>query len=335
VPYQSHVIDRPDLTPEAIPTAERLSSHGVEPTRRDVVNVYLIPLGATGPIFYSEGPVREDARPSLEPKGGPRGWLERKFRSMQTALHRSEGGMGLRIRRLWGWLQRRIPPDEPLLRRLRKAGMVVVHHPSLFTREEARAEWLAYLAGRRGRHLLGLTLNLAISPLTILLVPVPGPNVVGFWFAYRTVCHTLALLGIHRASGPRVTTAFRPSADLDEAPGEGLRSRAARLARFARAERSVPSSLLPPGEGGRDGRMRVPGSPISPVLGREVDFEANVLIRPFGAPSPGGRRGSGSASSATQWETAPGTWSSPMIRPPARPGAIRDGGRSGGRDFRG
>jgi hypothetical protein len=73
-------------------------------------------------------------------------------------------------------------------------------------------------------------LNLAISPLTLLLVPVPGPNVVGFWFVYRIVCHTLALLGIHRASSTRVTTAFRPSADLDEAPGEGLLSRAARLA---------------------------------------------------------------------------------------------------------
>jgi len=230
VPHKSHVIDRPDPASEAISTAERPSSHGVEPTIRDVMNVYMIPIGASGPVFYSEGPPREDARPSHEPKGGPRGWLERKFGTMQTALHRQEGGMGLRIRRLWGWLQRRIPPDEPLLRRLRKAGMVVVLHPSTSTREEARAGWLEYLAGRRGRHLLGLTLNLAISPLTVLLVPVPGPNVIGFWFAYRTVCHALALLGIHRASGARVTTAFRPSADLDEAPGEGVRGRAARLA---------------------------------------------------------------------------------------------------------
>ena len=84
--------------------------------------------------------------------------------------------------------------------------------------------------GRRVRHLLGLALNLAISPLTVLLVPVPGPNVVGFWFVYRIVCHALALLGIRRASGPRVTTDFRPSEDLDVVPGETLRSRAARIA---------------------------------------------------------------------------------------------------------
>ena len=230
MPHQSHVLDRPDPTPEAIPTAGRPSSDGVEPTRRDMVNVYMIPLGAAGSVFYSEGPIRDDAHPSHEPKGGPRGWLERRFRSMQTALHHSEGGMGFRLRRVWEWLQRRIPPDEPLLRRLRKAGMVAVYHPSTLSREEARAEWRNYLAGRRGRHVLGLTLNLAISPLTVLLVPVPGPNVIGFWFVYRTVCHTLALLGIHRASGDRVTTAFRPTADLDEAPGEGVRSRATRLA---------------------------------------------------------------------------------------------------------
>lgn len=230
MPHQSHVIDRPDFTTEAIPTAGRPCTDDGEPTRRVVVNVYLIPLGASGPVFYSETPARGEDRPSVESKGGPRGWLERKFRSMQKALHRSEGGMGLRIRRVWGWLQRRIPHDEPLLCRLRKAGMVVVHHPSEFTREEARAEWLKYLTGRRVRHLLGLALNLAISPFTVLLVPIPGPNVVGFWFVYRIVCHTLALLGIHRASGPRVATAFRPSADLDQAPGESLRSRAARIA---------------------------------------------------------------------------------------------------------
>jgi hypothetical protein len=54
--------------------------------------------------------------------------------------------------------------------------------------------------------------------------------VVGFWFVYRIICHALALLGIRRASGPLVTTDFRPSEDLDVVPGETLRSRAARIA---------------------------------------------------------------------------------------------------------
>ncbi len=33
---------------------------------------------------------------------------------------------------------------------------------------------------------------------------------------------------------------------------------------------------------------------------RKVDLENEALIRPFGAPSPGGRRGPGSTSSATR-----------------------------------
>ncbi|MEJ7638907.1 MAG: hypothetical protein WKF75_13290, partial [Singulisphaera sp.] len=50
-------------------------------------------------------------------------------------------------------------------------------------------------------------------------------------------------------------------------------------------------SLLPPGEGGRDGRMRVPGPYRSHVLEREVNRDAKALIHPFGAPSPGGEGG--------------------------------------------
>ena len=65
---------------------------------------------------------------------------------MQSALHGSQGGMGLRLRHFWSWLQLRIPPDEPLLRRLRKAKTIVVHHPSTVTSEEARAEWEKCLA---------------------------------------------------------------------------------------------------------------------------------------------------------------------------------------------
>ena len=42
-----------------------------------------------------------------------------------------------------------------------------------------------------------------------------------------------------------------------------------------------------------------PGPTMSHVLGGRSMLEADPLIRPFGAPSPGGRRESGSASSAT------------------------------------
>ena len=100
-------------------------------------------------------------------------------------------------------------------------------------------------------------MNLAISPFTVLLVPVPGPNVVGFWFVYRIVCHALALLGIRRASGPRVTTDFRPSADLDEVPGETLRNRAARI---AASHRLAGLGALPPAHRGGEDVDRASGA---------------------------------------------------------------------------
>jgi hypothetical protein len=43
----------------------------------------------------------------------------------------------------------------------------------------------------------------------------PGPNVIGYWFVYRTVCHGLALIGVRRARRREVVTELESSRVLD------------------------------------------------------------------------------------------------------------------------
>jgi hypothetical protein len=144
-------------------------------------------------------------------------------------LTESEKGVGLRVRRVWEWLQKRIPPDEPVLRALRGVSAVVLHHPPTMTEEETRALWEDYLKGRQGRHMFWFIINALVSPLTLVLAPLPGPNVIGYWFVYRAACHMLARLGARNARSEQVTTEFLANDELDGAFGAHDEERIASL----------------------------------------------------------------------------------------------------------
>jgi hypothetical protein len=180
------------------------------------VKVYLLPLEDEECLFYSEGPeVTDEAEAAAPERGGVRGWAERKYKSLQAVLNESESGVGLRMRRAWEWLQQRTAPDEPLLRSLRSAKLIELVHPSSLNEEEVRERWKCYLSSRSRRHTFWLVVNAAVSPVTLLLAPVPGPNVIGYWFVYRAVCHLLARLGIRNARSEAVTTELQASSVMD------------------------------------------------------------------------------------------------------------------------
>ncbi|MDT4898373.1 MAG: hypothetical protein QOH25_3450 [Acidobacteriota bacterium] len=179
------------------------------------MKIYLLSLDGGRCVFYSEGPEMVAETETVAPRRGMRGWAERRYQSLQAILNESEKGVGLRVRRVWEWLQKRIPPDEPLLRSLRGARAVALHHSPTFTEEEVRSLWQEYLKSRQGRHMFWFIMNALVSPLTLLLAPLPGPNVIGYWFVYRAVCHWLARLGARNARSGQVTTRFLSTAALD------------------------------------------------------------------------------------------------------------------------
>jgi hypothetical protein len=187
------------------------------------VKVYLLRFDDERRIFYSEGPETraEDESAAEGARGGVRGWAERKYENLQTAINGAQSGVGLHMRRAWEWLQRRASPDEIMLRSLRNAEVIQLYHPSRLDAEEALTLWTNYLKGRARHHTLWLVLNALVTPLTLLLAPIPGPNIIGYWFLYRAVCHLLALLGVRRALREGTVTEFISSSALDELAGAG------------------------------------------------------------------------------------------------------------------
>ncbi|HEV7859867.1 MAG TPA: hypothetical protein VGO91_14720 [Pyrinomonadaceae bacterium] len=182
------------------------------------MKVYLLRFDDERTIFYSEGPETplEDESAQTPARAGVRGWAERKYRSLQTTINSAESGVGLRMKRAWEWLQQRASPDEALLRSLRNVEMIHLYHPSQIDAAEARNLWTNYLKGRRRHHSLWLVLNALVTPLTVLLAPIPGPNIIGYWFLYRAICHLLAVLGVRRALGEGIETEFLSSGVLDD-----------------------------------------------------------------------------------------------------------------------
>ncbi len=191
------------------------------------MNFYLLRLDDERCIFYSEEPETSEAKDNRElpydhakSGDGLRAYVERKYKSLQSTLTEAESGVGLHMRRLWEWLHERTSPDESALRRLRHASQLTVCYPSSVSEEAARALWTDYLASRGRRHLWWLSINALVAPVVLLLLmPIPGPNIIGYWFVYRAVCHALARMGVRHAKNDECPTRFVANGALDSFVG--------------------------------------------------------------------------------------------------------------------
>ena len=177
------------------------------------MKVFLLPLDRRQSFFYYEDDGDESG--AIPAHAGVRGWVERTSHRARSAIRHPKGRLAQKLRQGWDWLQRRIHPDEGLLAALLRAPTIDVHHRSSLPAAEAQALWHAYLRRRVRRHLPWLVFDAVLAPLSLALALLPGPNVIGYWFAYRAVRHLLILLGIRRALSGRVETVFHPVEDLD------------------------------------------------------------------------------------------------------------------------
>lgn len=157
-------------------------------------------------------------------RGGLRGWLERWAAASRRAWRAAEGPWARIARVVWDRLHRGAYADEPLLVRLRTAVALEIAHARSLARDDARQLWEDYLGSRRRRHGLWFTFNVAVSPLTVLLAPLPGPNLIGYWFAYRAVRHGLILSGLRKVKRGHVRATFHA---VDEGLGPAERPRSA------------------------------------------------------------------------------------------------------------
>jgi hypothetical protein len=112
-------------------------------------------------------------------------------------------------------------PDETLYARLRSAGSIEVAYPAAMDGTAAEAAWRAFVARGRRRHWPWFVVDALVSPLTVLLAPLPGPNLIGYWFVYRAIHHMFILNGLRRVRGGQVEVWYRPESVLDAAVDEG------------------------------------------------------------------------------------------------------------------
>jgi hypothetical protein len=121
------------------------------------------------------------------------------------------------MRRSWDWLHSWAHPDELMLARLRTARTIDLHHPAARPGDEVRALWQGYLGQQWRRHLVWLVFNGSIAPPAIAILWIlPGPNLIGYWFAYRAIHHLLVVWGIRRVRRAVIPTELYPSTALNE-----------------------------------------------------------------------------------------------------------------------
>jgi hypothetical protein len=184
------------------------------------VKIYLLAIDRRRFFFFadasddSRGAV-DDPRCSSSSAPGLLGRLHDRFQKLKAAWEHSDALAARGTRGAWIWLHSWAHPDESMLVRLRSAARIDVYHPASRPDHEVRALWGQYLNHRWWRHLSWLGVNALIAPFTVLFAILPGPNVIGYWFAYRAVHHALIVWGIWRVRAGRSPTELYPLRSLD------------------------------------------------------------------------------------------------------------------------
>ena len=169
-----------------------------------VMDVYLVPGGPNRFELYCESAV-EPAPQRTDGTSGLWKWLHDKFTEVLAAIEREHdhlpaesaapAGLMRRLRvRGVRWIAERIA-EQRLLWRLRGQTAVRAFFPAGIEPSEAHRGIRGSLERDSRRHLRWLVVDTVGGLFSLLLVPLPGPNVPGYYFAFRIVGHLLAVRG--------------------------------------------------------------------------------------------------------------------------------------------
>ncbi len=207
-----------DTTTLNAPHPTRLSRVPCDPcslARRSnaALEIYVLLLNRRRPFYYGE-PLA-----AVKPASSDAGWraqIEARWTSWQNRLRSAEGAAGNLLRRVESFLRRFESPDEPMLRALRWTPELSIVHPEHLSCEQVRRGWNTELRRQTRKHAVWLLANSLVSPITLFLALLPGPNLIGYWFVYRAGAHAMALVGVWRARRGVIPTTFRADPILDQ-----------------------------------------------------------------------------------------------------------------------
>jgi Mitochondrial K+-H+ exchange-related len=206
--------------PHRDPPAAGESACG-RPVLDGIVKIYLLSIDRRRFFFYADESEPPDDRRDGDDASGPasggwRGWLKDRGHRLQAAWEHSDAGAVRWTRKAWDWLHSWAHPDETMLGRLLSARRIELHHPASRDAAEVRTLWHEYLDHRWWRHVLWMSANgLIAPPALVTLWVLPGPNVIGYWFAYRAIHHAMIVWGIRRVRRGQVELELRPMPELD------------------------------------------------------------------------------------------------------------------------
>jgi hypothetical protein len=183
--------------------------------------VYLVPIGGKRFELYTEP---EDSTAD-DPRQPPGFWhrtlhqLHERWRhAVHTARAESAGASSGRIARARDWVVRSIDEsiaEQRTLWSLRGMTSAAFVYPDDLTESSAAETRGQLLAHARRHHGWWLLVNLAGAFATAVLVLLPGPNVIGYYFLFRVVAHFLSWSGARHAL-VRAAWRGRPEPTLTE-----------------------------------------------------------------------------------------------------------------------
>jgi hypothetical protein len=171
------------------------------------MDVFLVPLGPERHELYCE-PSDDDEAAAATTSAAP-GFFARMRRRFTEMLRAAEQARARRARgeydpidTWWERTRARVlakvadaVAEQRLLWHLRHHTEARLFHPPDMDAERALAIMRASMVRDRDRHLRWLVIDGLLMVLSLALVIVPGPNVLGYYFAFRVVGHYLSWRG--------------------------------------------------------------------------------------------------------------------------------------------
>jgi hypothetical protein len=178
--------------------------------------VFLIPLGPGRHEMYCE---RQPTSADEAPANGWFGGLRQKFATMLRKAEEGDEddaestGMFARAQaRMMAWVAERVA-EQRLLWNLRSHDAAVITHPDDLEFDEVMRIVQQSLKADHGRHMRWLVVDTLLLIASGVFFFVPGPNVIGYYFAFRVVGHWLSMRGAAQGRD-RTQWSGRPSAAL-------------------------------------------------------------------------------------------------------------------------
>ena len=189
------------------------------------MDVYLIPVGADLYELYCEHVVDEASLNAEAPAGTGRfaailhrfkaavARVEHEEQSGEAAPVEEESGWQDRLkRRTLRWIAEKVA-EQRLLWRIRKESDVTLFHPDDVIGESALATSRRMIQHEADRHLKWTIIDGVLFCASGIVMLVPGPNPLAYYFGFRFVGHFLSRRGARHALS-EVRWQCQPSAEL-------------------------------------------------------------------------------------------------------------------------